>query len=93
MPQQIRFLELLNENPKGIVEEYVSVVQNEYTTWLNPYDRKELNEALQKVRAIGPNAEEEFKSVIDILGESANPDTVVKKNYKHDTICISRRRK
>jgi len=76
---KIRFLELLNENPKGIVEEYVSVVQNEYTTWLNPYDRKELNEALQKVRAIGPNAEEEFKSVIDILGESANPDTVVKK--------------
>lgn len=76
---KIRFLELLNENPKGIVEEYVSVVQNEYATWLNPYDRKELNEALQKVRAIGPNAEEEFKSVIDILGESANPDTVVKK--------------
>ena len=76
---KIRFLELLNENPKGIVEEYVGIVKNEYAAWLNPYDREELNAALQEVRAIGPNAEEEFKSVIDLLGESANPDAVVKK--------------
>ena len=79
LPNQfkIKYLELLEDNPKGSIEDYINTIKNEFAAWENPYENEDFNKSLQEVRAIGPAAEEEYKKVIHLLGESANLASVV----------------
>lgn len=77
-----RFLQLLDANPQGPVDQYLGAVREQYERWLNPYGSKKINLVLQEARELGPRAEREFRKVMDILGESADPVAVLKKVHK-----------
>jgi len=79
MEYKIQFLELLEQNPKGVVEDFLNTVKIKYDEWLNPYDNDRFNNALHEARNLGPNAEKEFIRVIEVLGDSAQPTEILQK--------------
>jgi hypothetical protein len=76
---KIRFLELLESDPQGSVEDILKTVRDEYLKWLNPYDSSKVNNALNEVRMLGEDAENEFNKIIDTLGESVSLEFVTRK--------------
>ncbi|RDH82475.1 MAG: hypothetical protein DIZ80_09295 [endosymbiont of Galathealinum brachiosum] len=76
---KINFLELLERDPKGPVEDFVFSIRDEYNAWLNPYKSLQLNSVLQEVRKLGNDAEKEYKKIIDVLGESVDASEVFSK--------------
>ena len=85
---KIKFLDLLDENPKGPIGTYLDQVKKEYDSWLNPYDNKNINVALNEARNLGPQAEKEFRKIVDTLGDSVEPKEVISK-IKEKMVAIS----
>lgn len=79
---KIEFINLLDGNPKIPPEQLTSAVSKIYNDWLNPYGSEKINNALNLVREIDPKAEEEFRKVVDLLGESTDIDELIAK-IKH----------
>lgn len=84
LPEQYRtkFLDLLEENPKGSVDEYHDIIMKEYTAWLKPYENEKTNIVLQEVRKLGESAEKEFIETVNILGDSVDPSEILAKIKK-----------
>ena len=83
---QTRFYELLSEQPKIDADKLETLIRSEYEKWLNPYDSNELNNALNEIRSLGPEAEHDFREVIEKLDTSVNTQKVVsiiKEKYAH----------
>jgi hypothetical protein len=76
---KIRYLELLEQNPKGSVNDYLKTVQTEHAKWHKPYKDNRINLVLQEARKLGPEAENEFTKVMELLGDSADPIEILKR--------------
>ena len=54
-------------------------LKRDYEKELNPYKNDELNKALARVRTLGFDAEQEFKRVIEVMGEDVILEPIIAK--------------
>ena len=76
-PYVMRFLRALDEDPKSNAEEVLSSLADELEREQRPYLSDELNEAFTRLGGYGPEAQDEFRRVVDALGDAVQVDEVI----------------
>jgi hypothetical protein len=80
---QRKFLETIEEGEVSDYRKLAQDIRGEYETLRmkerNPYDDKELNRGYSKALKIGPDAGDEFKRVIEVLGDKSDVPAILSK--------------
>lgn len=76
---QEKFLSALDSDPTCDPTTLAKELCKEHEKVKHPYDREDLNAALDDARSISEEAAEEFKAVVDLLGDKIDPATTIDK--------------
>ena len=76
---QLMYLENLTKNPKADIEPLLNSIKKQNYTEDNPFENEAQNGPYRRLKKTNERAANEYKKIIDTLGETVDPEEIAKK--------------